>query len=116
MKSKLELTGKDGLMAMLYASPVMLLFTYLRDWHTGLGAWVCLGIVLLVIQTRWDLKDRSWFWVTAAITGILQLPFVWYVPWSNTNLSYASLLPVGLLDFAMVYGCIMLAEKVMKRR
>ena len=111
-----ELSRKDGLMAMLYASPIMLLFTCLGDWQRGLGAWSCAGIVILVARARWDLKDRSWFWVTIVVMGVLQIPLVRYVPWSNTNLSYASLLPVGLLDYAIVYGCVMLGEKVMKRQ
>ena len=111
-----ELSKKDGLLAMLYTSPIMMLFAFLGDWQRGLGAWICAGIVLLVIRTRWDLKDRGWFWMTVVITGFLQIPLVRYVPWSNTNLSYASLLPIGLLDYALVYGCVVLAEKVAKRQ
>lgn len=111
-----ELTRKDGLMAMLYASPIMLLFAYLGNWQRGLGAWACAGIVLLVVRMRWDLRNRAWFWVTVATMGVLQIPLVWYVPWSNTNLSSASLLPVGLLDFGIVYGCVKLAEKVMGKQ
>lgn len=115
-KSRLELTKKDGVMAMLYASPIMLLFACLGDWKRGLGAWICTGLLFLVIRTRWDLKHHAWFWVIFAILGGLQIPFILYVPWSNTNLSYASLLPVGLLDFAIMYGGIKLAEKLMTKK
>jgi len=102
-------------MVMLYASPIMILFAILGAWKTGLGAWICAGIVLLVVRLRWDLKNRSWFWMTIAVAGVLQVPLVYYVPWSNTNLSFASLLPVGIVDFAIVYGCIKIVEKLMKR-
>jgi len=112
--SPLELTRKDGLIAMLFASPMMLLFAFLGDWKRGLGAWACTGIVVLVVRVRWDLRGRSWFWTTVAVMGALQGPLVYYVPWSDTNLSYASLLPIGIVDFAIVYWCIKLAERLMK--
>lgn len=111
-----ELTKRDGLFAMLYASPIMLLFAYMGDWKRCFGAWISIGIVVLVVRMRWDLRDRGWFWVVVAIMGIIQAPFIYYIPWSNTDLSYASLLPVGFLDFAVVYGCIRLVERAMKRR
>jgi hypothetical protein len=110
-QSSFELTKKDGVMAMLYASPMMLLFAYLGDWKRGLGAWICTGLLFLVVKLRWDLRHRNWFWAILAVMGALQVPFIVYVPWSDTNLSFASLLPVGLLDFAIMYGGIKLAEK-----
>ncbi len=113
---ELELTRKDGLIAMLFASPIMLLFSCLGDWKRGLGAWICAGLLFLVVKMHWDLRHQSWFWMTVVILGGLQVPFVLYIPWSNMNLSYASLLPIGVLDFAIMYGCIRLAEKVASRK
>jgi hypothetical protein len=114
-QSQNKVTRTAALLAMLFSSPVFLFFIYLHKVEEGIGVWICAGIVAVSIIVRWDLRKSAWFWVAILIGALLQLPFVVFVPWSNRYMSFVSFLPFGLLDYAMVYGCIKLAEKMMKR-
>jgi len=46
----------------------------------------------------------------------LHVPLILLIPWTSKSLPGVTLLPIALLDYAIVYGCIKLAEKVMKAR
>lgn len=105
-----ELTSKSAYLAMLIALPVFLLFCFLGKWEIGIGAWICAGLVILVVRQRWDLRRHFWFWMVVALAILLQIPVVLLIPWNNRSLTGISLLPVGLLDYGLVYGCIKLVE------
>jgi hypothetical protein len=108
-------TSKSAYIAMLYSLPVLLLFIYLGKWETGIGAWICTGLVLLIIRIRWDLRRHVWFWIAIVFAALLQVPFVLLVPWNNRSLTGISLLPIGVLDYAIIYGLIKLIEKMVQR-
>ncbi len=109
------LTRKSALLAMLLASPVLLLCIFLGKVEEGFGVWACAGLVILAIIARWDLRGSAWFWLAVLIASLLQIPFVLFVPWQNRHMSFVSFLPFGFLDYGMVYGCIKLAEKWITR-
>src|SRR5260370_36531722 len=100
---------------MVYSMAVLLLFIYLGKWETGIGAWICTGLVLLIIRIRWDLRKHVWSWIAIVFAAFLQVPFVLIVPWNNRNLTGISLLPIGVLDYAIMYGLIKLIEKIVQR-
>jgi hypothetical protein len=110
-----KLTAKSAYIALLYAVPVFVVFCFLGRWETGIGAWICSGLVFLVIRTRWDLRKHVWFWMAVAFGFLLQVPIVLLIPWNNRNLTGISLLPVAVLDYGLVYGCVKLVEKMMSR-
>jgi len=110
-----DLTSKSAYVALFFALPVLVVFAYLGKWEMGIGAWICIGLVLLVARTHWDLRGSLWFWVSIAFSVVLQVPFILLVPWNNRSLSGISLLPVAVVDYGIVYGCMKLAEKAGKR-
>lgn len=110
-----KVTRTSALLAMLFSSPILLLFIYLNKVEQGIGAWICTGIVVVAIIVRWDLKKSAWFWGAILIGALIQIPFVLFVPWTNRYMSFVSFLPFGLLDYAIVHGCIKLVAKVMSR-
>ena len=57
-----------------------------------------------------------WFWATISILVLLHVPLVLLVPWSNKNYPGVVLLPLALLDLAVVYSSIKLAEKLMTKK
>jgi hypothetical protein len=111
-KSPHVVTRKSALLAMLFTSPVFLLCVFLGKVEEGFGVWICAGIVVLSIIVRWDLRKSGWFWLVILIAALLQIPFIAFVPWTNRHMSFVSFLPFGVLDYAMVYGCIKLFEKL----
>ena len=68
---------------------------------------------MLAVRMRWDLKKYAWFWSVVLGLLLLHVPLVMLVPWSSSNThSRVSLLPGALLDMAVVYNAIRLAEKI----
>ena len=114
-ESPRQLTSKSAYLAFLCSLPVLLVFAWLGDWHTGIGAAICSGLVILVVMVRWDLRKHWWFWVVILFGVALQIPIVLLVPWANRGLTGISLLPLGALDYGVVYGCVKLAEKMVKK-
>jgi hypothetical protein len=112
-KSPYILTRKAALLAMLFSSPVLLFFIYLGRSDEGIGAWVCAGFIVHSIRVRWGLRRNAWFWIATAIAILLQVPFVVFVPWGDSYMSFVSFLPFGVLDFAIIWACFNLAEKMM---
>jgi len=114
-ESPRQLTSKSAYLALLCSLPVLLVFALLGDWHTGIGAAICCGLVILVVMVRWDLRKRWWFWAVILFGVALQVPIVLLVPWANRGLTGISVLPLGALDYGVVYGCVKLAEKMADR-
>ena len=110
-----KLTSKSAYMALLYSLPILFLFCFMGKWETGIGAWICSGLVLLAVRSRWDLRVHAWFWVAVTLALFIQIPIVLLIPWNNRNLTGISLLPVAVLDYGLVYGCIKLAERLIKK-
>jgi hypothetical protein len=107
-----ELTSKSAYIALLFALPVLLVFLFFGKWEMGIGAWICGGLVMLVLKTRWDLRGSLWFWMSIGVALLVQVPIVLLIPWGNRGLTGISLLPVAVVDYGLVYGCVKLAEKM----
>ena len=110
-----ELTSKSAYVALLFALPVLLIFVAFGKWEMGIGAWICAGLVGLVMKSHWDLRESSWFWLSICVAILLQVPIVLLIPWGNRGLTGISLLPVAVVDYGLVYGCVKLAEKMANR-
>ena len=110
-----ELTSKSAYIALLFALPVLFIFIFLGNWEMGIGAWICTGLVLIVVRSHWDLRGSPWFWLSIGVALLLQVPIVLLVPWGNRGLTGISLLPVAVVDYGLVWGCVKLAEKMASR-
>lgn len=103
-------------MMILCLVPVFLLFALLGDPGRGRAAGICAGVIVTTVRSTWNLRKHLWFWVTVAILTVLHAALVLFVAWSSsTAYTGLALLPVAVLDYGIVYGCIKLAEKVMVR-
>jgi len=107
-----EVSPKLAYRSLLYALPIFILFSVLGKWEEGIGAWICTTIVFLVVGARWDLRKRFWFWIAIGFGLLLQIPLVLLVPWNNRNLIWMTVLPVGVLDYFLVYYCVRVTEKL----
>lgn len=103
------------MLGMLYTVPLPIVFHYFGELNRGLTAWACIGILLTAIRFRWELRGQRWFRITVAAIAVLHLPLVILVPWPEGVHPGYALLPFGMLDYAFVYGCIKIVEKLMTR-
>jgi hypothetical protein len=53
--------------------------------------------------------------MTLAILTALHILLVLLVPWSNASYPGTTLLPIAVVDYAIVSGCLKLAEKLMEK-
>jgi hypothetical protein len=114
-ESPRKLTPQAAYLILLCSSPILIAFAILGKIWLGFGAWICSGLVMLVARTRWDLRMHVWFWITIVFGELLQIPIVLLIPWNERNLTWFAFLPVAVLDFGLVHGCVKLVEKMMTR-
>jgi ABC-type multidrug transport system permease subunit len=111
------MSARWGLLAMLFASPVILLFAYLGKIDEGWGAWICTGIVFIAVKLHWRFRRRNpWFWMAIVVALLLQIPVALFPLWSDRYLTGVALLPIAVLDYVAISWCIKLSEKIAKRR
>jgi hypothetical protein len=110
-----ELTGKFLYFALLCSSPLLALFAYLGRTDQGFGAWACFTVVLLAMRNRWDLRKHVWFWIAIAFVVFIQVPIVFLIPWGAKGITGRGVFPVAIVDGALAYGLLKLAEMVIKR-
>ena len=114
-ESPRKLTAGIAYLIALCSSPVLVIFFFVGGLQLGFGAWICFSFVMLVVRIRWDLRRYVWFWITIGLALLCQIPLVLMIPWNDRNLTWITAFPVALLDYAAIYGCIRLLEKLMKR-
>jgi hypothetical protein len=107
------LTDYTGLKIGAILLPMLLLFIYLGKADMGLAVFIVLGVGIVAIKIRWNLRKHIWFWAIIAIILALHVPLVFIVRWpqgSVPTLFYT--LPFGLVDFLIISGALKLAEKL----
>lgn len=100
--------------ALVLTSPLFFVFDRLGKPGTGRAAWICAGMFLIAMKVRWELRSRLWFWVTIAVLLVLHLPLISLVPWTSRWIPAVGIVPIGVLDIAILLGCIALVEKLIK--
>lgn len=115
-ESPRKLTAQAGYLILLCSLPILIVFAILGKIWIGFGAWICSGLVILVVRTRWDLRMHVWFWITIVFAELIQTPIVLLIPWNDRSLTWITFLPVAVLDYYLVYGCVRLVEKMLVRR
>ena len=72
-------------------------------------------IIAIAVRYFWDLRKRIWFWVTVALITCLHVALVLLVAWPDKDYRGVQLLPIGVLDFGVIYGIIRLIENVFEK-
>ncbi len=101
--------------AAVFTSPLFFFFDQQGRPGTGRAAWVCALVFVTVMKVRWELKSRPWFWITIAVLLVLHVPLIVLVPWTSRWIPAVGIVPLGVLDIAIILGCIALVERLMKR-
>ena len=101
--------------AMLCISPIYILVAYIGDSGRARAASISTGMIALAARLVWDLRNRTWFWVTLAIIAVLHVPVILFIPWGDQNLTYVALLPLGLVDLGITYGILRLVENIVDK-
>ena len=80
-----------------------------------MAATISAYIVAIAIRYFWDLRKHVWFWVTVTFIVCFHVALLLLIPWPDKDYRGVQLLPIGALDFGIIYGIIRLAEHVFEK-
>ena len=101
-----------GLKIAAILAPVFLLFIYLGKADMGLAVVITLGMIMLAVKIRWNLRKHVWFWGTIVFTLALHVPLFFLVRWPQGNVpTLAYTLPIGIADFLIILTAVGIAEQ-----
>lgn len=110
-EEKKKHTDYTGVVIVAILVPVLLLFIQLDEQDMGRSVCIVLGMIMLAIRIRWDLRRHFWFWAVIALVLTLHVPLFFIVQWPNGWLPAIGLLPVGLADCLIILGAVRFVEK-----
>lgn len=96
--------------------PPFFLFALLGDPGRGRAAAISVGVVATVVRACWDLRKHTWFWATVAVLIAIHVFLILLIPWTGKSYPGYTLLPIGVLDYGIMYGSFKLVEKMMTTR
>lgn len=109
-------TDYTGLVIGVILLPVLALFLYFGKVDLGLTVVVALGVIIIAIKIRWNLRKHVWFWATIVVILALHVPLFFIVRWPQGKVpTIAYTMPFGIVDFFVVLGALGLAEKLFSK-
>src|SRR5690242_19469578 len=57
-----KLTNYTGVVILALVAPIYFLFLYLGYQDIGLTVALSVGMIMLAVRIRWDLRKHAWFW------------------------------------------------------
>jgi hypothetical protein len=105
-----------GLKIVAIVAPVFFLFVFLGNADMGLTVCIVLGMIVLAIKIRWNLRKHMWFWAIIAVILTLHVPLVFMIRWPQGHaptLFYT--MPLGIADFLIIMGALSVAEKFLSK-
>lgn len=104
-------TDYTALIILALVSPVLFYFRHIGKEDVGFNAAVCLGMCLVAVRIRWDLRTRLWFWAVVAFVLALQVPLILAIQWPHVWVPGLALLPIGLADVAIFLGVVRFVDR-----
>ena len=111
-------TDYTGLIILALVAPVYVLFIYLGKEELGRSVAIVLGMTMIAIRVRWDLRRRLWFWAIIVSLLALHVPLLFLFRWPQGYhgwLPAVGTLPIGLADVLIILGAVHLVEKFIAR-
>jgi len=107
-------TDYTGLIIAAILAPVYIVFYLLNKEEMGRSVFIVLGMTMLAIRIRWDLRNRFWFWLVIVFVLALHVPLLFFVRWPEGYhgwLPAIGTLPIGLADVLIILGVVGFVEK-----
>jgi hypothetical protein len=97
-------TDYTGLIIGLIVSPIVIIFIELGHGPLGRAVAIDLGCIMGAIRTRWDLRNRFWFWGFIVVLLAVHVPLFLLVEWPEGLIPGIAWLPFALVDYSIVVG------------
>lgn len=107
-------TDYTGVIIAAILAPVYILFILLGKEELGRSVFIVLGMTMIAIRVRWDLRNRPWFWAIIILLLLAHVPLLFLFRWPHGYhgwLPAVGTLPIGLADVLIILGAVHLVEK-----
>jgi len=91
--------------------PVLVFFIHLGKQDMGESVCIVLGMIMLAIRIRWDLRKHLWFWGIIVSLLVLHIPLFILVRWPQGWTPAIGMLPIGVADCLIIVGVVRFVEK-----
>lgn len=108
------LSAKTDFIATVCLLPVLFGVAYVSDMERGMTAACSVIAIELVIRAFSYLRTKTWFWLVIGLFVVSHVLIVIYLPWAKNNYSAIVLLPIGLVDFGIMYFIVRITERVLR--
>jgi cell division protein FtsW (lipid II flippase) len=68
-------------------------------------------VIVFAIAVKWRLRKRVWFWAAMVAIVISHIVFILYVPWTTRWIPVLVIMPICIVDLALIITVIRLLEK-----
>jgi len=110
---KLRLSWLQRIMIFAIGAPATFLFALYGRLQLVWPLMISIGMLLIVIWLKWDLRRYARFWVTISAAGIFQIVLVLFLPWPGAWMPAVAMTGISTLDFLLVLWIIVSVERVM---
>jgi len=117
-EEKKKRTDYTGVIIGAILLPVLLLFIHLGKQDMGRSVCIVLGMTMLAVSIRWDLRMHLWFWAAVILVLVLHVPLFFIVHWPhglNGWLPAIASLPIGVADCLIILGAVRFLEKLIMK-
>jgi hypothetical protein len=104
-------TDYSGVIIGAILVPVLVLFIHLGKQDMGESVCIVLGMMMLAIRIRWDLRTHLWFWGIVVLLFVLHIPLFILVRWPRGWTPAIAMLPIGVADCLIIVGVVRFVEK-----
>ena len=112
---QVRLTWKGILAVMGGTLPIALLFVYFGRFDLARPTLLSIIVIIVALAMKWELRRRTWFWVTMAVVAILHVLLIVAVPWTTRWIPAVVATPVLALDLAAILVVVKLLEKLFEK-
>ena len=72
-------------------------------------------VIVVALAMKWELRGRTWFWVTMIVIAILHVLLIFAIPWTTRWIPAVVATPILAVDLAAILVIIKLLEKLFEK-
>jgi hypothetical protein len=95
-------TLRDHFLIALSGFPFGVVAAHFLGLASGLPTTLAVMMIVYAVLWRWDLSDRSWFWMVIGVIAALHIVLITSVHWTTQWIPAAVSTPFCYLDFVLI--------------
>jgi|SRR5579862_811314 len=92
--------------------PIYLLFDRFGRLNSALPTLTCVVSLAFAIVLKWNLRRKTWFWITIGVIAALHILLIVSVPWTDKWVPAAAYAGAASLDLVVILVILAVVEKL----